>query len=94
MRFQLKIKFKQKNYKKGNTGLKKRKSFWETKNSLPERRLNAWGINENSPNLVMAIREHLGSARIDTQHGHVIIRQSKSMKNSQTFRYDSWWATF
>lgn len=37
----------------------------------------------------MAIREHLGSARIDTQHGHVIIRQSKSMKNSQTFRYDS-----
>ena len=37
----------------------------------------------------MEIREHLGSARIDTQHGRIIIRQSKSMKNSQTFGYDS-----
>ena len=37
----------------------------------------------------MTIRNHLGSARIDTQHGHVIIRQSESMKNSQTFPYDS-----
>jgi len=33
----------------------------------------------------MAIREHLGSARIDTQRGLVIIRQSESMKNSQSY---------
>ena len=75
--------------KKEIQALKKEKAFEKQKIRYQRRRLNAWGINENSPNLVMAIREHLGSARIDTQHGHVIIRQSKSMKNSQTFRYDS-----
>jgi len=47
--------------------------------------LNAWGINENAPNLVLAIREHLGSARIDTQRGLVIIRQSESMNNAQAY---------
>ena len=33
----------------------------------------------------MAIREHLGSARIDTQRGLVIIRQSESFTNSQAY---------
>ena len=75
--------------KKEIRALKKEKAFEKQKILYQKRGLNAWGINENAPNLVMAIREHLGSARIDTQHGHVIIRQSKSMKNSQTFRYDS-----
>ena len=31
----------------------------------------------------MAIREHLGSARIDPQKGLVIIRQSESFSNAQ-----------
>jgi hypothetical protein len=34
---------------------------------------------------VAAIREHLGSARIDLQRGTVIIRQSESFNNSQAF---------
>ncbi len=50
-----------------------------------KRGLNAWGINENALNVVMAIREHLGSARIDTQRGLVIIRQSESLTTSQAY---------
>ena len=45
-------------------------------------------MNENAPNLVMAIREHLGSARIDPQRGLVIIRQSESFSNAQ--KYPLW----
>ena len=64
----------------------KRKNAFEKQKLLYEKKgLNAWGINENAPNLVMAIREHLGSARIDTQRGLVIIRQSESMNNSQHY---------
>ena len=65
--------------------LKKEKAFERQKIRYQKRGLNPWGINENAPNLVMAIREHLGSARIDTQRGLVIIRQSESMKNSQSY---------
>ena len=42
------------------------KIFEKQKLLYEKKGLNAWGINENAPNLVMAIREHLGSARIDT----------------------------
>ncbi len=64
----------------------KRKNAFEKQKLVYEKKgLNAWGINENAPNLVMAIREHLGSARIDTQRGLVIIRQSESMNNSQPY---------
>ena len=64
----------------------KRKNAFEKQKLLYEKKgLNAWGINENAPNLVMAIREHLGSARIDTQRGLVIIRQSESMNNPQPY---------
>ena len=64
----------------------KRKNAFEKQKLLYEKKgLNAWGINENAPNLVMAIREHLGSARIDSQRGLVIIRQSESMNNPQPY---------
>ena len=65
--------------------LKKQKAFEKQKARYEKRGLNAWGINENAPNVVMAIREHLGSARIDTQRGLVIIRQSESLTNSQAY---------
>ena len=65
--------------------LKKEKAFERQKIRYQKKGLNPWGVNENAPNLVMAIREHLGSARIDTQRGLVIIRQSESMKNSQSY---------
>ena len=65
--------------------LKRKNAFEKQKLVYEKKGLNAWGINENAPNLVMAIREHLGSARIDTQRGLVIIRQSESMNNSQPY---------
>ena len=65
--------------------LKRKKAFEKQKLLYEKKGLNAWGINENAPNLVMAIREHLGSARIDTQRGLVIIRQSESMNNPQPY---------
>ena len=65
--------------------LKRKKAFEKQKLLYEKKGLNAWGINENAPNLVMAIREHLGSARIDSQRGLVIIRQSESMNNSQPY---------
>ncbi|MDA9144622.1 hypothetical protein N9N76_02610 [Flavobacteriaceae bacterium] len=65
--------------------LKKQKTFEKQKDRYAKRGLNAWGINENAPNLVLANREHLGSARIDTQRGLVIIRQSESFSNSQAY---------
>ena len=71
--------------KKEIRALRKEKAFERQKIRYQKRGLNSWGINENAPNLVMAIREHLGSARIDTQRGLVIIRQSESMKNSQSY---------
>ena len=71
--------------KKEIRALRKEKAFEKQKIRYQKRGLNPWGINENAPNLVMAIWEHLGSARIDTQRGLVIIRQSESMKNSQSF---------
>ncbi len=71
--------------KKEIRALRKEKAFEKQKIRYQKRGLNQWGINENAPNLVMAIREHLGSARIDTQRGLVIIRQSESMKNSRSF---------
>jgi len=71
--------------KKEIRALRKEKAFERQKIRYQKRGLNPWGINENAPNLVMAIREHLGSARIDTQRGLVIIRQSESMKNSQPY---------
>ena len=71
--------------KKEIGALRKEKAFERQKIRYQKRGLNPWGINENAPNLVMAIREHLGSARIDTQRGLVIIRQSESMKNSQSY---------
>jgi hypothetical protein len=71
--------------KKELRALKKQKAFEKQKARYEKRGLNAWGINENAPNVVMAIREHLGSARIDTQRGLVIIRQSESVTNSQAY---------
>ena len=71
--------------KKEIRALRKEKAFERQKIRYQKRGLNPWGINENAPNLVMAIREHLGSARIDTQRGLVIIRQSESMRNSQSY---------
>jgi hypothetical protein len=71
--------------KKELRALKKQKAFEKQKVRYEKRGLNAWGINENAPNVVMAIREHLGSARIDTQRGLVIIRQSMSFTNSQAY---------
>ena len=71
--------------KKELRALKKQKAFEKQKARYEKRGLNAWGINENAPNVVMAIREHLGSARIDTQRGTVIIRQSESFTNSQAY---------
>lgn len=65
--------------------LKRQKAFEKQKLRYAKRGLNAWGINENAPNLVMAIREHIGSARIDTQRGLVIIRQSESFSNAQAY---------
>ena len=65
--------------------LKKQKAFEKQKVRYEKRGLNAWGINENALNVVMAIREQLGSARIDTQRGLVIIRQSESLTNSQAY---------
>ena len=69
--------------KKELRSLKRKKAFEKQKFQYEKRGLNAWGINENAPNLVMAIREHLGSARIDPQKGLVIIRQSESLSNAQ-----------
>ena len=69
--------------KKELRSLKRKKAFEKQKFKYEKRGLNAWGINENAPNLVMAIREHLGSARIDPQKGLVIIRQSESLSNAQ-----------
>jgi hypothetical protein len=71
--------------KKEIRDLRKQKAFEKQKARYAKRGLNEWGINENAPNLVMAIREHLGSARIDTQRGLVIIRQSESFNNSQAY---------
>ena len=71
--------------KKELRALKKQKAFEKQKVRYEKRGLNAWGINENAPNVVMAIREHLGSARIDTQRCLVIIRQSESLTNSQAY---------
>ena len=70
--------------KKELRSLKRKKAFEKRKFQYEKRGLNAWGINENAPNLVMAIREHLGSARIDPQKGLVVIRQSKSFSNAQS----------
>ena len=69
--------------KKELRSLKRKKAFEKQKFQYEKRGLNAWGINENATNLVMAIREHLGSARIDPQKGFVIIRQSESFSNAQ-----------
>ena len=74
--------------KKELRSLKRKKAFEKQKIEYKNRGLNAWGVNENAPNLVMAIREHLGSARIDPQRGLVIIRQSESFSNDQ--KYPLW----
>ena len=70
--------------KKELRSLKRKKAFEKQKFQYEKRGLNAWGINENAPNLIMAIREHLGSARIDPQKGLVVIRQSESFSNAQS----------
>ena len=64
--------------------LKRKKAFEKQKVRYEKYGLNAWGINENAPNLIMAIREHLGSARINPQKGLVVIRQSESFSNAQS----------
>ena len=74
--------------KKEIRSLRRKKAFEKQKIEYKNRGLNAWGVNENAPNLVMAIREHLGSARIDPQRGLVIIRQSESFSNAQ--KYPLW----
>ena len=68
--------------KKEIRALKRQKSYEKQKERYAKRGLNEWGINENAPNLVAAIREHLGSARLDLQRGRVIIRQSESDRKS------------
>ena len=71
--------------KKEIKALKRQKAFEKQKLRYEKRGLNEWGVNENAPNLVAAIREHLGSARIDLQRGLVIIRQSESFNNAQAY---------
>lgn len=71
--------------KKEIRALKRLKSYEKQKERYAKRGLNEWGINENAPNLVAAIREHLGSARLDLQRGRVIIRQSESLNNAQPY---------
>ena len=44
--------------KKEIRALRKEKAFERQKIRYQKRGLNPWGINENAPNLVMAIREH------------------------------------
>ena len=67
--------------KKEIRALKKQKSFEKQKARYAKRGLNDWGINENAPNLVVAVREHLGSARIDFQKGLVISQSLFQMVN-------------
>lgn len=63
--------------------LKKQKAFEKQKARYEKRGLNAWGINEYAPNIVSAIREHLGVARVDSQNGTVILREALSFKSGK-----------
>tara|TARA_B110000263_G_C15245805_1_gene481651 strand:- start:640 stop:1098 length:459 start_codon:yes stop_codon:yes gene_type:complete len=65
--------------------LKKQKAFEKQKARYEKRGLNAWGINEYAPNIVSAIREHLGVARIDSQNGTVILREAFSFKSGKVY---------
>jgi hypothetical protein len=65
--------------------LKKQKAFEKQKDRYEKRGLNAWGINEYAPNIVSAIREHLGVARIDSQNGTVILREAFSFKSGKVY---------
>ena len=66
--------------KKELRALKKQKAFEKQKKRYEKRGLNAWGINENAPNVVMAIREHLGSSALfSTQASfHPLFASSKA----------------
>ena len=65
--------------------LKKQKAFEKQKARYEKRGLNAWGINEYAPNIVSAIREHLGVARVDSQNGTVILREAFSFKSGKVY---------
>jgi hypothetical protein len=65
--------------------LKKQKAFEKQKARYEKRGLNAWGINEYAPNIVSAIREYLGVARIDSQNGTVILREAFSFKSGKVY---------
>ena len=65
--------------------LKKQKAFEKQKIRYEKRGLNAWGVNEYAPNIVSAIREHLGVARIDSEKGTVILREALSFKGGKIY---------
>lgn len=65
--------------------LKKQKAFEKQKARYEKRGLNPWGINEYAPNIVVAIREHLGVAKINLEKGTVILRESLSFKSGKIY---------
>ena len=65
--------------------LKKQKAFEKQKAKYEKRGLNPWGINEYATNIVTAIIEHLGVAKIDLQKGTVILRESLSFKSGKVY---------
>jgi len=65
--------------------LKKQKAFEKQKARYKKRGLNAWGINEYAPNIVVAIREHIGVAKIDSENGTVILREALSFKSGKVY---------
>ena len=65
--------------------LKKQKAFEKQKARYEKRGLNAWGINEYALNIVSAIREHLGVAKVDSQNGTVILREALSFKSGKVY---------
>lgn len=74
--------------KKEIRALKRQKAFEKQKERYAKKGLNEWGINENAPNITMAIREHLPTARINVQTGLVILRPAQSLSTGR--KYPIW----
>lgn len=68
--------------------LKKQKAYEKQIERYKKRGLNEWGINENAPNIVAAIREHLPTARIDVSSGLVVLRPAQSLNTGR--KYPLW----
>lgn len=63
--------------------LKRQKAYEKEKERYLKKGLNEWGINEYAPNITMAIREHLPTARIDVQTGSIILRPAQSLNTGR-----------